>query len=462
MTSADPGSFRDPASRIVIDDGRVLRLLDRRGLESWRALADTRFFHEAVEQGRLIAASELEHPPDDAAGALEHPRLPVITYPYEWTFSMLRDAALLQLDLLEEALAAGLTIKDATPFNIQFSDGMPVFIDLGSFEPYREGEPWVGYQQFTRQFLFPLMLRAWVGIPFQPWLRGDMEGPSSTDMMNLLPVWRKLRPAALFHVVLQARMERRLSGRAMRDELRKAGFGADMIVANVRRLRRLVGSLKWNPSTDGWATYRSCAHVPGDRAEKSEFLTTALERVRPQQVVDLGANDGHFSKISMDHGAHAIAVDSDEAVLDDLYRHSSGKALSVVVNDLIDASPSQGWAGVERPGLFQRIRPDLVIAFGLIHHLIYTSSIPPRAVMDWLYRFGCPVLVEFVSPADEMVTQLVGNKLPEELHRGTDEESFRDTVARRFEVMAEHALGSGTRTIFELHPRRPSSDRTPP
>lgn len=462
MGLADPGSFRDPASRVVIDDSRVLRLLDRRGLEDWRALSETRFFKQAVEQGRLIPANEVEHTEDGTAAALEHPRLPVITYPYEWTFSMLQDAALLQLDLLEEALDAGLTIKDATPFNIQFSKGRPIFIDLGSFEQYREGEPWIAYQQFTRQFLFPLMLRAWIGIPFQSWLRGDMAGPTANEMNNLLPAWRKLSPAALFHVVLQARMERRFSGRAVRRELKEAGFGSDMIVANVRRLRRLVESLDWKLSTDGWLNYPSCGHVARDRTEKGEFLTAALERVRPRQVVDLGANDGYFSKISLDHGAHAIAVDGDEAVLDDLYRHSSGREMSVVVTDLTDPSPSQGWAGVERPSLFQRIRPDLVIAFGLIHHLIYTSSIPPWSVIDWLCRFDCPVVVEFISPADEMVDRLVGNKLPEELHHGTDEQSFRDILSSRFDVISEHGLGSGTRILFELRPHGSPSARPPP
>ena len=128
----------------------------------------------------------------------------MITYPYEWTFSMLKDAALLELDLLEDALSAGLTIKDATPFNIQFVEGRPTFIDIGSFEAYRDGEAWIGYRQFTRQFLFPLMLRAWCGIPFQPWLRGDMEGPTPAQMRGLLGRWRRLQPAVLLHVVLQA------------------------------------------------------------------------------------------------------------------------------------------------------------------------------------------------------------------------------------------------------------------
>ncbi len=453
MTSADPGSFRDPASHVVLDGQRVLRLLDSRGLEAWRALAESPFFERAVTEGRVIAAKEISDPPDGAIGGLEHPRVPLITYPYEWTFSMLKDAALLQLDLLEDALVAGLTIKDATPFNIQFVEGRPVFIDIGSFEPYREGEPWIGYRQFTRQFLFPLMLRAWRGVPFQPWLRGDMEGPTPAQMRSLLPAWRRLQPSVLLHVVLQARMESRMSGRAVRQDLKEAGFSVDIILSNVRKLRRLVESLHWEPSDEGWSDYHACTHVERDRNAKATFLSSVLERVRPSRVLDIGANDGYFSDIAIQHGAHAIAVDGDESILDHVYRRSVGRELSVVLSDLADPSPSQGWAGVERPGLFERARPDLVIAYGVIHHLSYTSSIPPRTVMEWLRSFNCPVAVEFVSPDDEMVAKLIGNKLPEELHEGRDEDAFRKIVGEHFEVRSEQALESGTRVLFELDPR---------
>src|SRR3990170_8347587 len=247
VISPDPGSFRDPASRVVIDGERIVRLLDERGLEGWRALAGTDFFESAVSEGRLIAAEEID-PPPGSAGALEHPRLPLISYPYEWTFSMLKDAAILQLDLLEGALNAGLTIKDSTPYNIQFVEGRPVFIDIGSFEAYRQGEPWIGYRQFTRQFLFPLLLRAWVGVPFQPWLRGDLEGLTSAQMSRLLPFRRRFNPSALLHVRLQARMEARMADRAVRQELGAAGFTAELILANVRKLRSLIQSLEWEHS----------------------------------------------------------------------------------------------------------------------------------------------------------------------------------------------------------------------
>jgi ribosomal protein L11 methylase PrmA len=453
VVTPDPGSFRDPASRVVLDGGRVLRLLDRRGLEAWNAVSSAGFFQEAMAQGRVVGSSMVDDPSGSAAAALEHPRLPAITYPYEWTFSMLKDAALLQLDLLEDALAEGFTLKDATPFNIQFVGNRPVFIDVGSFEPYRKGEPWLGYRQFTRQFLFPLLMHSWLGIPFQPWLRGDPEGPTAAQLRAMLGGLKAWRPAAILHVRLQARLEERMRGRAVRTELRSAGFSADLILANVRRIRRLVASLQGDPTGVGWAGYEDCAHVSRDRDQKAVFLEETLAGGSFPTVLDLGANDGHFSRIAAASGAHAIAVDGDEAVLDRLYRElGKGEQVSLVLADLTNPPPSQGWRSRERPALFSRISPDLVIAYGLIHHLIYTASIPPPEVVDWLRSFDCPVVLEYVSPDDEMVAVLTANKEADELHPGRAESEFREILSGRFTIGDEHPLEGGTRTLFRLTP----------
>lgn len=449
MSQPDPGSFRDPASHIVRDGARVIRLLDERGLAGWRALSGSDFYRHALTDGRIITATEIERPAE-AAGALEHPLVPFISYPYEWTFSMLKDAALLQLGLLEEALGDGLTIKDATPYNIQFVGGRPVFIDIGSFEPYSPGEPWIGYRQFTRQFLFPLMMRAWADIPFQPWLRGNMEGPTAGDMRQILSLGRRMRPATIMHVSLQARMEERLSGTAVRNELKTAGFSADLILANVRKLKKLISGLEWDPSGRGWVEYESCRHVGRDRQAKGEFLSAALDRHRPARVLDLGANDGYFSEIAADSGATAIAVDGDEEVLDALYRKGTG--VSLAVGDLTNPSPAQGWAGQERPSLAERAAPDLVIAYGLIHHLIYTASIPPQTVVDWLASFECPVAVEFVSPEDEMVRVLTANKDEDELHPGRSRAEFEKLLAGPFRTTETRELGDGVRVLYSLEP----------
>jgi len=452
VLSADPGSFRDPASRIVLDGDRVLRLLDDRGLAAWENLESSVFFADAVASGRLISTKRISDVPAGAAGALEHPRIPFVSYPYEWTFSMLKDAALLQLDLLADALAAGITIKDATPFNIQFVEGRPVFIDVGSFEKYREGEPWIGYRQFTRQFLFPLMLRSWADLPFQPWMRGDMDGPTAGEMKQILSGGKRMKPSALMHVSLQAKMEERMSGTAVRGELKEAGFSADLILANVRKLRSLVDSLSWDHGVEGWSEYQSCDHVGRDRETKGEFLKKALDIAQPKRVIDLGANDGFFSSIAADGGALAIAVDGYEPVLEELYGRTQGKNIAIVVSELTNPSPAQGWAGQERPALTDRAHPDFVIAYGVIHHLIYTASIPPATVLDWLRSFGAPVALEFVSPDDEMVAKLTANKLEHELHPGRTETEFRGLLNERFDIRREHTLDGGTRTLFELTP----------
>jgi hypothetical protein len=451
LTAADPGSFRDPASRIVHDEGRVLRLLDARGLEAWRALSESTFFKRAVDDGRLIPSEEVPAP-DGSAGAIEHPQLPFISYPYEWTFAMLKDAALLQLDLLAEALTEGLTIKDATPFNVQFHHGKPIFIDVGSFEPYEPGEAWIGYRQFTRQFLFPLMMRSWAELPFQPWLRGDMEGPTAAQMRQMLPFPKRLRPSALMHVTLQARMEDRMSGQSVRQDLKKAGFSSDLILANVKKLRSLIDGLTTSEKVTTWSDYKACQHVERDRDAKAEFLGDLLEHHEPDRLLDLGANDGHFSLIAAARGTHAIAVDGDERVLDDLYRRSRGESISIVMTDLANPTPSQGWAGEERPSLASRARPNLVLAYGLIHHLIYTASVPPKSVMSWLRDFDCPIALEFVSPEDEMVDKLTANKLESELHTDRTETEFRSLIQTLFEIGSEKTLPGGTRILFELIP----------
>lgn len=430
-----------------------MRLLDARGRDDWKALAASHLMASAVADGRLIASKEVP-PPDGAAAALEHPRIPLVTYPFEWTFAMLRDAALLQLDLIEAALQEGLTVKDATPYNIQFVGGRPMFIDVGSFARYQPGEPWVGYRQFCRQFLYPLMMRAWIGIPFQPWLRGDPEGPTADQMRRMLPARRRASLGSLLHVELQARAEARLEGEAVRSSLAEAGFSADLILNNVRKLRALVESFEWDADEGTWASYQQCDHVGRDREAKSEFLASVVAETRPEVVLDLGANDGHFSRVAVAGGALAVAVDGDEAVLDRLYRSlPAGMPIVPVLADLANPSPSQGWAGAERPALFHRVAPDLVVAYGLIHHLIYTASVPPVLVLDWLAGFRVPLVVEFVAPDDPMVARLTANKHADELHADRDREGFERLATARFQMGESVDLQGGTRRLYHLRPR---------
>ncbi|HEX6968232.1 MAG TPA: methyltransferase, partial [Micromonosporaceae bacterium] len=242
----EPGSFRDPANRVFYHEGQVLRGLDARAAEEWRALIATDFFPRLLAAGRICGSEAL--PAGTSIGhrwalVLRHERIPVVSYPYEWSFAMLRDAALLHLDILREAVTAGFLIKDGSAYNLQWRGSEPVFIDIGSFERARPGEPWAGYRQFCQTMLYPLLLQAHLGLDFQPWLRGRVDGIEAAQMRRLFRGSRSWRRGVLKHVHLHDALQSRnaaAGSAAIRDELRDAGYTSELVLATVRALDRLI------------------------------------------------------------------------------------------------------------------------------------------------------------------------------------------------------------------------------
>ena len=458
----DAGSFRDPGSRVFHQDGQVYRALDRRAMENWQRLAATRLFAEGVADGRIVgtelAAGVDTIDGEEWVGVLRHEQIPVVSYPYEWTFSMLRDAALLQLDLLSAALAEGMILKDSTPFNVQWRGTTPVFIDIGSFEALEPGDVWIGYDQFLRQYLYPLMLTAHVGIPFQPWLRGQPDGLTAEQLRRVMSTRDLLRKSGLLHVALPARAERtaRSEGRNIRSELKDAGFSKEMIESNANGLRRIVSGLEWSPGSSRWNRYATeCDHVRVDRGAKAAFVTRLLADDAPAVVWDVGANDGYFSRLAAETAGYVLALDADDVILDEVYRSlkvSGPDNVLPIVQDLADPSPGIGWRGLERPPLGDRSSPDLVLCLAVVHHLVIGRNVPLRAVVAWLADLGARVVLEFVAPEDPMVRALTVNKKPHEVHRDYNEADLRSYLNERFVIENEDELPGGTRRLFALRP----------
>ncbi|MDH3302272.1 MAG: methyltransferase [Acidimicrobiia bacterium] len=454
--SYDPASFRDPLSRVFHADGDVYRTLSPEGLEGWHALRESACFTDWMADGRLVATEELV---DDGSTYLKHQRIPFWSHPYEWSFSMLRDAALLHLDLLEEALGAGLTMKDATPYNIQFVDLSPVFVDVGSFSRYETGEPWLGYRQFCQQFLYPLLLRAHADVPFQPLLRGSLDGIPPATARAFLRSGRTFKPGVLLDVALQARADRstadRSDDRNVRSELSAAGFNAEMIVRNVRRLRKVMEKTRWSPASSPWSDYASCGHVADQRGIKEAFVRQVAGQRHRRLVWDLGANDGHFSAAVADVAEVVIAMDADEVTVDNTYRrlktNGPRNVLPLVMN-LADPSPGLGWRGAERLPLEGRGTPDLVLMLAVIHHLVIGSNLPLASVIDWLATLGSEVVLEWVPLDDPMSQRLTANKRRHEVHADYTEEDLRRYCGQHFSITTEQPCE--TRRLFHLTPLR--------
>jgi hypothetical protein len=465
VLEADRGSFRDPDSRVFLGSDGVFRGLSERGLADWRALKATRFFADATDNGRVVGtidegSSVLDQLPNatDYAAALRHDRIPFVSYPYEWPFSMLKDAALLQLELLLAALDEGFVLKDASPYNVQWRGSRPVFIDIGSFEPLRPGEIWAGYRQFCALFLYPLLLQAYKDVPFQPWLRGSLEGIPPRAARACFSRLDLFKPGVFTHVHLHSRLEAKYErqGTAVRREVRAAGFNPELIAANVRRLRRLVSRLQWRPATSEWSAYAGGRTYSDDeRLQKASFVRDIVGSRRHELVWDLGANDGLYTRIAAENARYTVAIDADPVVVDSLYRSLSAEghpSILPLAVDLADPSPGLGWRGCERAPLETRGRPDLMLCLALIHHLALSRNVPVSALVDWLAAHRAHVVLEFPTRDDEMVRQLLERKPPGS-HPDYDRATFERLLSDVFEIERSEPLAAGTRVLYSLRPR---------
>jgi hypothetical protein len=461
--TTEPASFRDPATRVFYADGRVYRGLDERAAADWNALSATKFFPELVADHRAVATTVVEPGQVPAAATdgfalvLEHERIPFVSYPYEWTFDMLRDAAILHLEILLAAFEEGVTMKDGYAFNVQFRGVAPTFIDIGSFER-SSGGPWVGYRQFCQTFLYPLLLEAHLGVPFQRYLLGHLDGLEPTEMRRIFGGRRRFKKGVFRHVYLHSVAENRVTqgSEKMRDDLSKAGFGAELAKATVRKLLKLVQGLHSKRADSGWKAYREqCSYTDDDRAAKDRFVRSAAAAIAPGSTWDLGANDGVYARLVADQGGYVVAVDSDDVTVNAMYRALREDGVTNVlplVMNLVDPSPARGWRGQERRAFTDRGAPDLVLALALVHHLAIAANIPLPQVVDWFRSLGGALVVEFVGVDDPMTQRLLANK-PAGLYPDYRLDAFEALLAEHYTVTAREQLPSGTRTLFRAEPR---------
>lgn len=457
----EPGSFRDPGNRVFHRHGEVFRGLDERSARDWRALAASDFFRELLATGRVCGTEELLPTPVDLpwATVLRHERIPFVSHPYEWSYGMLRDAALLHLEILAAALAAGFTLKDGSAYNLQWRGATPVFIDVGSFEPARDGEPWAGYRQFCQTLLYPLLLQAHLGLDFQPWLRARIDGIEPEQMRRLFAGTRRLRAGVLTHVHLHGAMQARNAGASTTDvraQLRAAGYTRELALATVRGLTKLVRRLDHRPVDSHWVDYqRTCAYSVPDRQAKEQFVDRAVAATGGGLALDLGANDGRYARIAARHADHVVAVEQDPAVVDALYqalRDEGEQRILPLVMDLADPSPGGGWRGVERAAFADRSGADTVLALALVHHLALGRNVPLAEVLDQLVSLGTAggtLVVEFVHPEDPMARRLLDNK-PDGLFPDYRRDTFESLLAARGRLVRRVELPSGTRTLYQV------------
>jgi hypothetical protein len=448
--ATDLGSFRDPQSRVFYDDERVYRALSEQSLNDYQRLSGLEFFQGLLQSGqvidsKLVDPQSVRMPDGQWAGLLEHKRIPVITYPYEWSFSMLKATALTQLDILVSCIENGFILKDGTPYNVQFDGVNPTFIDVGSFETFERPLPWIGYRQFLQMNLYPLMLQSYKDIRFRPLLRGSLEGIPATDMAGMLSFRDRLRKGTNINVFMNARQERKAvpedPDNPSKNKVSKR-FSQRMLQSQAISLRNTVERLKWKQAKSEWADYNQCGHVSADRQIKGPFVDRAAAAHPGGITWDVGCNDGYFSRIASQHADFVLAMDVDELTVERLFRalRSEGSTnITPIVFDMADPSPGLGFRGKERPDIVARAKPNLVLALAVVH--------PMTDYLGWLATMDTNLVIEFPNRDDPMVRSISANKTDADIHRDYNEQTFEALLAQHWNVV-EVAQVSETRKLY--------------
>ena len=455
----DPGSYRDPGGFVYRRDGVLYRQIGPSSIDDWEGFVASGLADRLIASGKLIghAAVDLaEAATSDARAVIKPEPIEFISYPYEWTFGELQDAALLTLDVELEARNAGWTLKDASAYNVQFRDGRPVLIDSLSFEPHVDGAPWVAYRQFCEHFLAPLAVMSRRDIRLSSLLRADPDG-IPLDLAKSLVPWRtRLDFGLLSHLHLHANAQVR---HASDDDEGKAAKSARIsrtrLIALIGNLRNTVAKLSWKPGGTEWSDYAdNTSYNDEATVSKERLVAEFVRRVTGERAWDLGANTGRYSRIAAAAGKHVLAFDIDPAAAERNYRQirtEGRKDILPLILDIANPSPGIGWANRERRSLLDRADPDVILALALVHHLAISRNVPLPMLLDLFADMSPWVIVEFVPKEDVMVRRLLATR--RDVFPDYTLEGFRGAATERFEIVEEQAIDDSPRTLFLLRRR---------
>jgi ribosomal protein L11 methylase PrmA len=454
------GSFRDPSGFVFLDGTTVYRRINQAYAQDYAKLMSSGLYAELASSGLLVEHEELAST-DIAPGAFKviRPRkIRFISYPYEWTFGQLKAAALLTLEIQRRALDRGMSLKDASAYNIQFEGWRPVHLDTLSFETYREGNAWPAYRQFCEHFLAPLALTSYTGWPFHRFLSTHLDGLPLGLAAGLLPFRTLARPGLLTHIHLHALAQRRVTTSPQSGRGRMSRNALSGLISS---LESAVKAQRWKAKETVWEDYYDNTNYQGDALEnKGQLVQEFLDQIEPTPRLawDLGANTGLFSRMLTRRNALVISLDFDAACVERNYQdcvREQNQLVLPLIMDLTNPTASLGWALEERASLLERGPADLLLALALIHHLAIARNIP----LDRIARFfgDCArfVIVEFVPKEDSQVQRLLSGR--EDIFPDYSESSFIREFEKRFTIVKRAAIRNSGRTLF-LMAKRSQSD----
>lgn len=453
-----PSSFRDPSGFLFLDGGVLYRQVNLGYREDYDHLLSSGLYGSLVDEGLLVAHREVDpRPPEspECYKVLRPETLPFISYPFEWSFSQLQDAALTTLAIQKRSLQHGMSLKDGTAYNIQFRKGKPLLIDTLSFERVSEGSPWSGYRQFCQHFLAPLALAAYSDVRLSQLLRVHLDGIPLDLAGRLLPFRTRFRFSLLTHLHLHARAQTHFADKP--DQQVRRAVSRRALLGLIENLESCVGGLRWTPPRDEWASYYGDTNYSGEGfRHKQQLVSEFLDLIRPKpdMVWDLGANTGLFSRLAAGRGMTTIAFDQDPACVERNYRVCRQEGIANLLPlwvDLTNPSPNLGWHGRERMSLLERGSPDAVLALALIHHLAIANNLPLSRLAAFFGELCRSLIIEFVPKTDSQVRRLLASR--EDIFPHYTRQAFEQAFSRYFEIRTVRKISQSERSLYQMERR---------
>ena len=381
-------------------------------------------------------------------------KIPFISYPYEWSFNQFKDALLLTLKIQKISIQYGMTLKDATPYNIQFKNNKPIFIDTLSFELIKEENYfWKPYKQFCEMFLGPICLMKHVDHSTNKLLINYINGIPLWLVNKLMPLKNKFSLTVFTHIVLHNLIKVNLSSNSSKEE-KKSTLSKTKHLNIIDQLEDYVSKLKAPKTNTEWANYNE--ETLNEKEEyvidKEKTVLTFLKHEKYNICWDVGSNDGFFSYlIAKDNTENLISFDIDWRCVDKNYltcKEQNINNVFPIVLDLSNPSPAIGWLNLERSSTFERFgSPDLICCFAIIHHII-NSGIPFDKFIDFLSISKKDVLIEFIPISDPKCKIIFESR--DEDFQYPSLEQFENTVSRSFQILGTHELEKTNRVLFHL------------
>jgi len=449
-----PSSFRVVGGFVYESEGVVYRKIFEHSSEDYTKLISSGLYDYLVESKYLISHDEILDIPsvkDSNSIILRPEQIKFITYPYEWCFSQLKDAALLTLQICIDAIEYGMILKDATAYNIQFHNGKPILIDTCSLSKYKEGEGWVAYQQFCKHFLAPLLLMSKTDTRLNSLSKIHIDGVPLDLASRLLPIKSWASPSILAHIHIHAITQNKYAGSGDSSKNKIRSISKTGMLGLLNSLKRCINKLNLRLADTEWGDYYNFTNYSNSSAShKGDTVLSMVKQSGASTILDIGSNNGQYSRIAAAFGATVLSADIDPVAVEHNYLTVKNKKESniiPIIQDMTNPSSSIGWAHNERGSLQDRSAFDLVMALALIHHLAISNNVPFDLIAKYLSKLGKFLIIEFVPKEDSQVVKLLSSR--EDIFFDYYEHSF-EKVFREYYTVIDKVLVSGSKRVLYL------------